>query len=134
MLADGTALPGQLCRGQLALPPNAWPAGCGVPLPAAITAHVVAGAPLGDDGDLDPFWQPIVSRLAAAEIAGKPCACDAANQWLYHWQFDVSRVRGGEEEFAFKEAAMNNPFGTRRGHIAAWNAIRELSLPHGFRI
>lgn len=102
--------------------------------PLRATVACVAGDPLGADGDLAPFWQPIVAQLAAAEISGQPCGCASANAWLYHWQFDVSRVKGGEEEFAFKDAAQGNPFGTRRGHIAAWHSIRELIQPRGFAV
>jgi len=104
------------------------------PVRPRATVAGIAGEPLGADGDLARDWQPIVAQLAAAEISGQPCACQAANHWLYHWQFDISRVKGGEEEFAFKDAAMNNPFGTRRGHVRAWLAIRERIQPRGFRV
>ncbi len=103
------------------------------PIRPRATVSAIAGVPLGSDGDLARDWQPIVAQLAAAEISGTPCACTAANHWLYHWQFDISRVKGGEEEFAFKDAAQGNPFGTRRGQVAAWLAIREHIQPRGFR-
>lgn len=102
------------------------------PVPPRADVTAVAGVPRGDDGDLAADWQPIVAQLAAAEISGQPCACMAANHWLHHWQFDISRVKGGEEEFAFKDAAQGNPFGTRRGHVTAWLAIRERVQPRGF--
>lgn len=120
-------------RGLIQLSACGQPAWCGPVAPRA-TVAAVAGDPLGADGELAAAWQPIVARLAAAEISGQPCACAAANAWLYHWQFDISRVKGGEEEFAFKEAAMNNPFGTRRGHVSAWLAIRERIQPRGFSV
>lgn len=120
-------------RGLIQLAACARPVWCS-PVPPRATVAALAGEPLGADGDLSSAWQPIVAQLAAAEISGQPCACQAANHWLYHWQFDISRVKGGEEEFAFKDAAMNNPFGTRRGHVRAWLAIRERIQPRGFRV
>lgn len=120
-------------RGLIQLDPCAYPVWCASVAPRATVAGI-AGEALGDDGDLVADWQPIVARLAAAEIGGQPCACEAANAWLYHWQYDVSRVKGGEEEFAFKDAAQGNPFGTRRGHLSAWLSIRELIQPRGFAI
>lgn len=104
------------------------------PVAPRATVTAIAGVALGADGDLAADWQPIVAQLAAAEISGQPCACAAANHWLKHWQFDISRVKGGEEEFAFKDAAQGNPFGTRRGHVSAWLAIRERLQPRGFRV
>lgn len=120
-------------RGLIQLDSCAYPVWC-LPVAPRATVAGIAGDALGADGDLATTWQPIVARLAAAEISGQPCACEAANAWLYHWQFDVSRVKGGEEEFAFKDAAQGNPFGTRRGHLSAWLSIRELIQPRGFAI
>lgn len=121
-------------HGLLQLDPCAGIAPWCTPVAPTATVEALAGDSLGSDGDLSSFWQPTVARLAAAEISGQPCACDSANHWLHHWQFDISRVKGGEEEFAFKEAAMNNPFGTRRGHVSAWLAIRESIQPRGFSV
>lgn len=101
--------------------------------PRKATIALLAGLPLQADGDLASDWQESVARLAAAEVTGVPCACDAANQWLGYWRTDISRVDPAKE-FAFKEQALNNPFGTRRGHIAAWNDIKHLGFARGLAL
>lgn len=90
--------------------------------PDRLAVNVYAGWPLAANGDLDSYWQPIVARLAMAEIQGEPCGCESANRVWAYWQQDVSRTSGADQ-FAFKEAALNNPFGVKRGHIEAWQAV-----------
>lgn len=90
--------------------------------PDRLAVNVYAGVPLATNGDLDPYWQTVVARLAMAEAQGEPCGCESANRVWSYWQQDVSRT-SGPDQFAFKEAAMNNPLGPKRGQIEAWRAI-----------
>lgn len=73
-------------------------------------------------------WRLIVSRLAAAELMQRICACDIANQELYRWQFDVSRSAGAnDEQYTISDEDLNNPLGlTRLGAIYAWKQIKLL--------
>jgi len=66
-----------------------------------------------------------VARLAAAELSRPVCGCDAANRELYHWQFDLSQTARGDELFGISPENLNNPLGTRRGHVQAWKFIMD---------
>jgi hypothetical protein len=74
-------------------------------------------------GQMDPLWQTVVARLAAAELTRRPCACDAANRELYTWQADLARTSQDEVMGAISPNDLRNPFGTRRGQIAAWKQV-----------
>lgn len=100
----------------------------GVREPDRVTLRYLAGYPL-DNGHMDSRWQKIVARLAAAELTRPICACQAANQELYHWQFDVARAAGAnDEQYSISPADLDNPLGTRRGQVWAWKQIRNLRL------
>lgn len=103
--------------------------------PDRVAIRYLAGWPLGDDGNMDRKWQVIVARLAAAELARPICACDAANQQLFHWQFDVSRAGGANsEQYSISPADLDNPLGTRRGQVWAWKQIKNLMTGNGTRV
>lgn len=87
--------------------------------PDRVTLRYQAGVPLVD-GLMDPAWQTVVARLAAAELARPVCACEGANKELYEWQVDRARTGATNELF---QAPPPNPLGTRRGHVYAWDQI-----------
>lgn len=91
---------------------------------------VIAGLPLVD-GLPQLYWRRILAQLAAALIPGTLCECKQAETFLHKWQFDVSRIGNPQEEFAFKEQAINNPLGPQRGAIAAWQAIEDAAHARG---
>lgn len=102
--------------------------------PDRVTLRYLAGYPL-ENGDMANKWRVIVARMAAAELARPICACDAANQQLYHWQFDVSRAGGANsEQYSIAPADLDNPFGTRRGQVWAWKQVRNLRIGHATRV
>lgn len=94
--------------------------------PDRVAVRTLAGAPLDSRGQMDPFWQTVVARLAAAELARAICGCEDANRELFRWQFDLARTSGsGDEAYgAISAKDLDNPFGTRRGHVWAWRAIQ----------
>ena len=65
-----------------------------------------------------------------AEMTRRICACDAANREWSNWQFDVSRING-PEVYQINLDVLNNPLGTRRGHIYAWQQIKGLARTTG---
>jgi len=77
---------------------------------------------------MDRKFQVAVARMAAAELARPICACDEANRELYRWQFDLARTGGANDESygAVSATDLDNPFGTRRGHVYAWRMIKEI--------
>lgn len=100
--------------------------------PDRVTVRYVAGYPLSN-GEMDRDLAIVVARLAAAELARPICACDSdqtAVRELYRWQFDLARTggSGGEEYGAISAADLDNPLGTRRGHVQAWQYIQRKQL------
>lgn len=92
--------------------------------PDRITIRYLAGYPLVD-GHMTKEWQTTVARLAMAELDGPICACKAANKTVFRWQTDAARTEGNGDEILGQISGedLNNPFGTRRGHIYAWRRV-----------
>lgn len=101
--------------------------------PDRATVRYLAGLPLDASGQMQQPWRVVVARLAAAELARPICACDEANRELARWQFDLARTSGaGDEAYGAVSAAdLNNPFGTRRGHVYAWRQVEQLRTLRG---
>ncbi len=93
--------------------------------PDRVTLRYLAGFPLGSDGQMQEPFRTVVARLAAAELSRPVCGCDAANRELYRWQFDLSQTAKGDELFGISPENLNNPLGTRRGHVQAWKFIMD---------
>lgn len=102
--------------------------------PDRAIVRVLAGWPLDSDGQMARIYQTVVARLAAAELARPICGCTDANRELSRWQLDVARSGGANDEIygAISQDDLNNPLGTRRGHIAAWRFIRDRARAVGF--
>ncbi len=75
--------------------------------------------------DMDVQWALIVARYAASILDRPPCAC--ARETWERWRVDLA-FRGGAEELATYELTASDlasPFGTNRGAIEAWRAVRK---------
>ncbi len=83
-----------------------------------------AGYPL-ENGDMAKKMQIAVARLAAAELSNKIAACDISSREMHKWQFDLSRSNLSEEYAFFSAVDLDNPLGTRRGHVYAWKFVEE---------
>lgn len=94
--------------------------------PDRVTVRYLAGVPSPDGQQLAREWQTVVARLAAAELGRPLCAQGEANRELYRWQYDLARA-SETETYSVSEADLNNPFGTRRGHIQAWHFVSRLA-------
>lgn len=103
--------------------------------PDRVLLRYRAGIPLAS-GQMPPFWQTIVARFAMAELAERLAACDIANKELWRWQFDLARSSGNNDEAygAVSTRDLENPFGTRRGHVFAWREVQQLMTGNGFLI
>lgn len=96
-------------------------------VPDRVTIRYLAGYPLDATGQMQEPFRTAVVRMAAAELARPVCGCDDANRELARWQLDLARNAGANDEaYAITEADLNNPFGTRRGHIQAYRLVRQL--------
>jgi hypothetical protein len=99
--------------------------------PDRVIVRHYSGYPL-ESGQVAQKYQTIVARLAAAEMTKPVCACEPANKNVHQWSFDLARTGGANDErFAIAEQDLNNPFGTRRGQVAAWREVRNLRLTPG---
>jgi hypothetical protein len=98
--------------------------------PDRVLVRYLAGLDLDSLGHMQKTMRTLVTRLAAAEMSKRICACDQANREWSNWQFDVSRVNG-PEQYQYGLDVFNNPLGTRRGHIYAWQQIKQLARPVG---
>lgn len=105
-----------------------WPGSCRPP--DRVTLRYEAGYPL-DAGRVSLSMERTIAYLAAAELVKGICACEVANKNLYYWQFDLSKV-GGDESYGVSPADLENPFGTRRGHVYAWKEVKHLRILTGF--
>lgn len=104
---------------------TAWPVSYA---PQKARVNYKAGISLESDGvrngQMAERMKVIVARLAAAEMAKTICGCEVANRELSRWQFDLARTAGaGDEAYQIGFKDLENPFGTRRGHLYAWKQI-----------
>lgn len=96
--------------------------------PDRITVRYQAGVPLVNQA-MDHRWEMVIARLAAAEMPRRICACEQANRELGYWQFDMS-LENAIERVA-RTDVLENPLGTKRGHVYAWQEIKYLRVLGG---
>jgi len=94
--------------------------------PDKVLIRYLAGAELDNKYHMQKTMQVLIARLACAEMTRRICACDQANREWSNWQFDISRINS-PETYQMKTDDLNNPLGTRRGHIYAWQQFRSLA-------
>lgn len=89
--------------------------------PSIVRVNYLAGYPT-EGRNLNQSMRLTVARLAAAELNSPICACKAAHRELFRWQEDLAQQ--SERSFRVSQEDLNNPFGTRRGHVDAWKQIQ----------
>lgn len=109
-----------------------WVAGCCQTAcqPDTVRVRAVAGYPL-DAGQMAARWRSVVTKLAAAELKRRICACRDANERLHDLQLDMALEATETERYRRPDQQMNNPFGTRLGHIQAWLESKDHLLRRG---
>lgn len=101
--------------------------------PDQVIVRYVAGIPLDMNGEISYDLRVAVARMAMAELGRPACGCEDANKVLYHWQQDMSRGGGrNTEQFQITQTELNNPFGKMRGHVWAWQRVKDLKLVRGY--
>lgn len=110
---------------------SAW---TGCQPPDRVLIRYLAGLPLVN-GEMAPAWQQVVAHLALAELPGPLCNCERANREVHYWQTDLARTGGNNDEQygAISARDLDNPFGTRRGHVFAWRFVQNRYQTRGFR-
>lgn len=102
--------------------------------PDRVTVRYLAGLSSPDGQQIRREWQTVVARLAAAELGRPICAKQPAGKELARWQFDRARVSGANDEgYATNPGDLSNPFGTRAGHIQAWQHVQRVAQTRGIR-
>jgi hypothetical protein len=94
--------------------------------PDKVIMRYLAGFKLDFQGNMFKTMRTLVSRLAAAEMTRRICACDNANREWSNWQFDLGRSNS-VETYQVSPETLSNPIGTRRGHLFAWQQFKSLA-------
>ena len=82
--------------------------------------------------DMDDYWKRVIAHFAAALLDRPPCDC-SVNDWEY-WREDLSLVQGSDASgtqtgiYRIEFNEIENPFGTRRGMLYAWRAVKKLGI------
>jgi hypothetical protein len=105
--------------------------------PDRVLLRFLAGAPytestgqIVDGGN----WEWVIARLAAAELNRAICGCLSAQITLNYWQEDMTLIEGPGNKYQTSFEQLNNPIGPRRGHLWAWNRIKQLAVKSGVLI
>lgn len=99
--------------------------------PDRVILRYLAGFPL-ERGQMAKKWQQVVTVLAAAEVKRRLVACRETNERLHDLQLDMALQSTQTERYQRTNEALNNPFGTRLGHIQAWKMSSDNILRRGF--
>lgn len=86
--------------------------------------YYMHGFPTGSDRYMDLRWQRAVSYFAAALLPDYVADSTSQPEVMYHWRRDMAQSLEGRPRTATRRE-LNNPFGTKRGMIYAWNVVRE---------
>lgn len=70
---------------------------------------------------MDPYWQRAVAYMAAARLNIESCSCDTTRARIARWQEDLALVNSARS-YQNGARVLENPFGTRRGEVYAWQA------------
>ncbi len=108
-----------------------WSSGCCYAEPDRVVLRYLAGWPL-ERGQMAKRWQQVVSIFAAAELKRRVCACRDVNERLHDLQLDMSLQSTQTERYQRTNEDLNNPFGTRLGHITAWRMSSDNILRRGY--
>lgn len=109
---------------------SAWCCSASYCDPDRVRLRYLAGVPL-EGNQMASKWRSIVTKLAAAELKRRICACRDANERLHDLQMDMALEATQTERYRRTESQMNNPFGTRLGHIQAWLESKDALLRRG---
>lgn len=99
--------------------------------PDRVVLRYLAGYPANAQGEMDDSWAEIVTYLAAAELKTRIAACRDVNERLFELQQDLTLESTQTERYQVSPRDLDNPFGTRRGHVLAWRAAKLRLLTRG---
>lgn len=76
---------------------------------------------------LSEFWAQVIAKLAMARLTKPPCSCNHVRAQYDHWRVDMTLL-SREASFILDPNVLSNPFGTRRGEVAAWRSVDGISV------
>jgi len=79
---------------------------------------------------MDPEWQRTMAYYTAALLDRPICECNNIKTWVDHWQRDLA-IPGEVDGLRISAEQLNNPFGTRRGAVYAWNRVNREGAASG---
>lgn len=100
--------------------------------PDQVVVRYLAGYETDYQGNMQARMRYMVSRLAAAELQRRTASRSEAHRQLYYWQEDLARSSGNDTFGYMSQQDLNNPFGTRRGQVAAWKEMKVNRHLRGF--
>lgn len=100
--------------------------------PDKVIVRYLAGYAPDYQNNMQSKMRYMVSRLAAAELLRRTGSRSEAHRQLYYWQEDLARSSGSDTYGYISREDLNNPFGTRRGQIAAWKEMKMNRNLRGF--
>lgn len=77
--------------------------------------------------EMYPKWARAVAHLAAGSLEHPLCECQNTAHQLSYWRDDLSFVKGTQsssESYRTSARTLDNPFGSTRGALVAWRAMR----------
>ena len=101
--------------------------------PDRVKLRYLAGYPL-QGRSIDPRFRDPLVWLTAAELKRRICACRETNEKLHDLQQDLNLSATQTERYEFPQRQMENPFGSRRGHVQAWLAVQDVILRRGIAV
>jgi hypothetical protein len=80
------------------------------------------GFPSGDDYYISNRWMQTVSKLAVAQLPDYVVDTTSRPDALWYWMQDMTWVEGFNRH-TMSQSDLNNPFGSKRGHVEAWKEV-----------
>lgn len=95
--------------------------------PDLAKTNYTAGMPTSGDRYMSRKMQAIVCKLAAGNLADYVYDAASRPEILYYWMEDFSEPISGElAQRRISPGHLDNPFGTKRGQVDAWKAMKSL--------
>lgn len=71
---------------------------------------------------VSPYWQQVIAHFAVCFLDEADCGCGDTLSSIRHWMEDLALIKENSSR-TLGQSATDNPFGSMRGQIAAWNAV-----------
>jgi len=75
---------------------------------------------------LSRWWQETIAYLATARLERPFCSCQNATALAQHLREDMAAL-SESQSYAISQQMLDNPFGTRRGEVLAWQRLGKLA-------